>query len=212
MNFLGFRNLKHLLLISLFLGHFSCAALKPKTRPSVQYHPSEAITLDPIEPKTKGEPTTNSRPKPSSEQPISTVPEPGIEDDRKNKNAAIAGFARKFVGSTYKYGGKDPKGFDCSGFTHFVMKQFDIQISPNSGMQSQEGRSVKLKDVQPGDLVFFEKGNPPRVFHVSLVLENTEEGIIVVHSTTSRGVIVENISRSTYWSPMLASARRVTTP
>ena len=117
-------------------------------------------------------------------------------------------YAEKYVGTKYVYGGKDPKGFDCSGFTYYVMKKFDISIDRTSRSQENAGKSVRLKEVKPGDLVFFRRSPIGSVFHVALVKSNDSEGLHVIHST-SRGVVVDNISKSSYWKPKLSSARAV---
>ena len=123
---------------------------------------------------------------------------------RKN----IAKHAKKYIGIPYKYAGKTPKtGFDCSGFTSYVLKKFDINISPGSKYQAKTGRAIPLKRVKPGDLVFFGKGR--KVTHVALVTRNTKNGIEVIHSTSSKGIMVQNISKSSYWKPKILFARDV---
>ena len=49
-----------------------------------------------------------------------------------NKRRAIVKTAKSQIGIPYKYGGKTTKGFDCSGFTQFVMKQHGIDIGASS--------------------------------------------------------------------------------
>jgi len=116
--------------------------------------------------------------------------------------------AKQYVGSTYKYAGTNPSsGFDCSGFTFFVFKEFNVEVSPSSAEQSKQGYKVSLDRVKPADLVFF--GDEKRIQHVAMVVERTKDGIMCVHSTTSRGVIVENVSNSTYWKPKILFARDV---
>jgi cell wall-associated NlpC family hydrolase len=120
----------------------------------------------------------------------------------------IVDHAKRYVGSSYKYAGSSPStGFDCSGFTSFVLKEFGIKASPASAAQSKEGRPVALERVQPGDLVFFGDGS--RIQHVAMVVKRNKDGITCVHSTTSRGVIVENVSQSKYWKPLILFARDV---
>ncbi len=123
--------------------------------------------------------------------------------------AQVVSFAQKQVGAKYQYAGRSPRGFDCSGLTYYVMKNHDVQLPSNSGMQSKEGRPIDPRKVRAGDLVFFKRSKLGGVFHVALVVSNGAEGIRVVHSTSSRGVIEENISQSTYWKPKIASARSV---
>ena len=115
--------------------------------------------------------------------------------------------SKKYVGVKYKYAGKDPKGFDCSGFTSYVMATEGVTISSSSKAQATEGKPVPLNKVKPGDLIFFGKND--KISHVAMVVSNTSEGITVIHSTTSKGVIIQNISTSTYWKPLIMFARDV---
>lgn len=119
----------------------------------------------------------------------------------------ITRYSRRYVGTDYKYAGKTPKGFDCSGFTSYVMGRYNIPISPSSRTQAQEGRKISVSRVQPGDLIFF--GKRGKVNHVAMVMSNNSGGIRVIHSTTSRGVMVQNISTSEYWKPRIMFARDV---
>jgi cell wall-associated NlpC family hydrolase len=59
------------------------------------------------------------------------------------------------------------------------------------------GPSISQKEVNPGDLVFFKKKG--RVFHVSIITDASPSKLWVVHSTTSKGVIKEDIMASRYW-------------
>jgi cell wall-associated NlpC family hydrolase len=120
---------------------------------------------------------------------------------------SIEDFAMKQVGVKYKYAGKTPKGFDCSGFTSYVFREFDVDLSPSSKLQAKQGKSVNLKWVKKGDLIFFGSGG--KISHVALVVDNKNAGIYVIHSTSSRGVIVENVSKSTYWKKRIMFARNV---
>jgi len=121
----------------------------------------------------------------------------------------IVDYAEQYEGAKYTYAGRDPrKGFDCSGFTYFVMKKYGITLSPSSRQQEKQGRSIRVKDVKPGDLIFYRRSPVGRVFHVSLVYANDPDGIKVIHST-SRGVVIDNITTSSYWAPKISTARDV---
>ncbi len=120
----------------------------------------------------------------------------------------IIGYAQNFTGLRYRYAGRSPKtGFDCSGFTNYILGEFNVKVSACSRTQSTQGVKIALNEVLPGDLIFF--GRPGRIQHVALVVEHTAKGIICVHSTSSRGIVVENISTSKYWKPKILFARDV---
>ena len=88
------------------------------------------------------------------------------------------------------------------------MKNFDITLSPSSRYQAKEGKKIRVEEAQPGDLIFFKRSAAGPVFHVAIVVRNSREGIEVIHST-SRGVVIDNISKSSYWEPKIFSAREV---
>ena len=120
----------------------------------------------------------------------------------------IVDYSKKQLGIKYVYAGRDKRGFDCSGFTHYVMHNFDIKLSTNSRAQAKEGTKVDLKKAKAGDLIFFKRSKAGKVFHVAMVVSNKKDGLTVIHST-SRGVVVDNISKSKYWKPKIWAARNI---
>lgn len=121
----------------------------------------------------------------------------------------IVEYAMTFKGTKYKYAGMSPRGFDCSGFTCYVMDNFGVDLTHQSGVQETEGTPVSESKARPGDLMFFRKSRNGKVFHVALVVANGPDGIEVIHSTSSRGVVVDNIQQSSYWSAKYATIRNV---
>lgn len=130
-----------------------------------------------------------------------------LSKEDKIRQEVIA-FAKEQLGARYRYSGKDPRGFDCSGFTYYVLNKFDITLPPSSKHQEDEGESIKIKEVKAGDLVFFKRVKIGKPFHVALVVSNNRDGLKVIHST-SRGVVIDNVSKSDYWRPKISSARNV---
>lgn len=107
--------------------------------------------------------------------------------------------AMKYAGRDYKPGGKTPEtGFDCSGFTTFVFNLNGIPVSGSSDQQAKLGKQKSKSSLLPGDLVFF--GNDERISHVAIVASNKPDELEIVHSTTSAGVKIDNISASEYWN------------
>lgn len=128
------------------------------------------------------------------------------KEDRLRRD--IVDYSKKQLGTKYLYGGRDKRGFDCSGFTYYVMRNFDVKLSTNSRAQAKEGTKVDLKKAKAGDLIFFKRSKTGKVFHVAMVVSNKNDGLTVIHST-SRGVVVDNISKSKYWEPKIWAARNV---
>ena len=116
--------------------------------------------------------------------------------------------AQKHIGSKYKYGGTTPKGFDCSGFVSYVYDKVDINLPRSSAAQAQKGTKITQGAAKAGDLLFFRLGKKGKTSHVAMVVSNDERGMEIIHSTTSRGVMQENIGNSTYWQEKLLYGRR----
>ena len=122
----------------------------------------------------------------------------------------VVSLGKQFEGMRYRSGGKEPAtGFDCSGFTGFLFRNFDINLSASSGTQILDGKAKRIKEVEPGDLIFYSRTDGGRIFHVAMVISNTDDGITVIHSTNSNGIILTNIMKDEYWFPKIAGARDV---
>ena len=145
-----------------------------------------------------------------SPRPTTTKPRPKDKVDREAAfRQDIIEYAKNYKGTNYLYAGREPKkGFDCSGFTYFVMKEYGIELSPSSRAQENQGKKIRVNEVRTGDLIFYRRSANTDVFHVSLVVANDPDGIKVIHST-SRGVVIDNISTSSYWQPKISTARDV---
>lgn len=131
-----------------------------------------------------------------------------------NKGTKIAKYAQKFVGNPYVYGGTSlTKGADCSGFVMSVFAHYKIKLMrvANDQMKGpsasyiklgyQKGEKVKLKDIQPGDLLFY--GSKKYAGHVALYIGNHK---IVHASDETTGIIISNYNYRTpvkamrYWA------------
>ncbi|BDS15336.1 C40 family peptidase [Aureispira anguillae] len=118
--------------------------------------------------------------------------------------------AEKYKGIKYKYAGKDPKGFDCSGFTYYVCSKHQIKLSGSSSSQSKQGVEIPISKAQMGDLVFFGRhGRNGKIQHVGLVYKNDSNGLYMIHSSSKRGIVIDNVTTSKYWKPKLLFARRI---
>ncbi|MBL6445185.1 C40 family peptidase [Fulvivirga sp. 29W222] len=125
---------------------------------------------------------------------------------------SLVQYAMTLQGRPYKYAGKGPEVFDCSGFTCYVYKRFNVQLPASSTLQSKFGAETATKDVQKGDLLIFKSPTTGvnRVGHVGLVVSNANGKINFIHSSTRRGVIVDSLNHKHYKARYLG-ARRVLT-
>ena len=68
----------------------------------------------------------------------------------------IVDFALQFVGYPYVWAGNTPAGFDCSGFTQYViLNTVGIDIGHGTAGQMNYGWWVDAANLLPGDLVYF---------------------------------------------------------
>ncbi|MCH2046716.1 MAG: C40 family peptidase [Saprospiraceae bacterium] len=143
----------------------------------------------------------------SAERVSSTAPKTSAETKLRS---SIIQEAEKHKGIKYKYAGKDPKGFDCSGFTYYVCSKFDIKLSGSSSMQSKQGNEIPIAKAKPGDLLFFGRnGRAGKIQHVGLVYKNSSDGLYMIHSSSKRGIVIDNVTTSKYWKPKLLFAKEI---
>ncbi len=132
----------------------------------------------------------------------------------KNAKASFTQEADKYIGTPYKYGSCDvKKGFDCSGFVYTVAKAQDLELPRSSGLMAAAGTHMSWKKAEQGDLIFFgEKNKIHQVGHVGIVEKNKGNQLWVIHSTSNRGVIKENVLESSYWKKRILFAMDVIKP
>lgn len=119
----------------------------------------------------------------------------------------ISQYAQTLIGCRYVYGGTSPSGFDCSGFAQYVYKQFGVSINRTASAQMDNGASVSMSELQPGDLVFFKKSGTgsSRASHVGIYIGGGQ----FVHASSSKvGVIISNLD-SAYYTTGFVGARRI---
>lgn len=130
-----------------------------------------------------------------------------VDSSAVSKTSEIVDLALSFVGSRYVYGGSSPSGFDCSGFTSYIYKQFGISLNRTASGQLDNGTPVSMSELQPGDLVLFLKSanSGKRASHVGIYIGN---GQFVHASTYGVGVIVSDMN-SAYYTTGFVGGRRL---
>jgi hypothetical protein len=142
--------------------------------------------------------------------PVSTVANKSTELFSHVRDGAsdLVSSAMNFLGVPYKRGGNSVEvGFDCSGFTRHVFENSIGLLLPHRADEQAKDPGllkVDLKDLKPGDLVFFNTLR--RTFsHVGIYLG---EGKFIHSPRTGETVRVEDM-RISYWARRFTGARRV---
>jgi len=107
-----------------------------------------------------------------------------IDNPRQNIDNAdpdkIIATANRFLGIQYLWGGRTPKGFDCSGFVQTVFALNGIKLPRDSYKQAEVGVELcdNWQDWKTGDLVFYSFYGD-RITHVGIVIEDGT----IIHSS-----------------------------
>ena len=115
--------------------------------------------------------------------------------------------AMGFLGVPYKRGGNSTEtGFDCSGFVRAIYQQTVGLVLPRrADQQAASTQVIDKKELQPGDLVFFNTMR--RTFsHVGIYVGDGK----FIHSPRSGSEVRVEDMRQSYWQRRFDGARRVT--
>ena len=111
--------------------------------------------------------------------------------------------ARRWMGTAYRYGGNSRSGVDCSGLTSQIfVNALQFKLPRSSAQQSDYCRRIDRSDLMEGDLVFFRTGSKG-VSHVGMYVGDGR----IIHSSTSRGVILSSLDEDYYRRTYHSSGR-----
>jgi hypothetical protein len=120
----------------------------------------------------------------------------------------VVRVAHKYAGARYLWGGADPSGFDCSGFTRHVYRQVDVwlpRLARNQYSTDNGRRIYDLDALQPGDLVFFERTTSDSgITHVGIYVG---DGLMIGARTERLGVRYSSVYEP-FWKTRFVGALR----
>lgn len=114
----------------------------------------------------------------------------------------VASLARRMIGTPYRFGGRTPAGFDCSGLVFYVYGRAGVTVPRTATEQRRASRALDRDEAEPGDLVFFK--TKERAPHVGIYLG----GQWFVHApSTGRPVSIEKLDADYYRRHFVTLAR-----
>jgi cell wall-associated NlpC family hydrolase len=145
----------------------------------------------------------------------SPTPTPEAESGAKSFLSGMAGKAGdvvvgalNMIGVRYRWGGNTPdSGLDCSGFVRYVFQDtLGMALPRRAEEMSRVGEKVRVSDLKPGDLVFFNTMR--RTFsHVGIYIGDNK----FVHSPSTGSTIRVDDMDDGYWEKRFTGARRIET-
>lgn len=145
----------------------------------------------------KNEPLT--APKPPAKQ---SPPMPSRSGDHPHD---VVSFAQSFLGTHYQWAGESPStGFDCSGFTKYILGQFGVSLPHSAAEQYSCGVSVAAGELAPGDILLFHTTGSG-IDHAAIYCGDDK----FIHASSRAGCVRYSSLGEEYWRTHLIGARRV---
>ncbi len=92
---------------------------------------------------------------------------------------AIIENAYLYLNAPYLWGGRNPFGIDCSGFTQAVFKLNGIKLKRDAFQQAESGETLSfLEEAEEGDLAFFDN-EEGKIIHVGIILKENR----IIHAS-----------------------------
>lgn len=122
-----------------------------------------------------------------------------------SERTKIIEYAMSFIGTRYVYGGASPStGFDCSGFTQYVFKNFGYSLNRSSAAQIKNGTAISKDELRPGDLVFFSRAGYA-VGHVGIYVGDNS----FIHAPSTGDYVKISSLDEAYYLTRYVGARRI---
>lgn len=122
--------------------------------------------------------------------------------ERVSPGERAAGIAMQQLGAPYRYGGRAPDGFDCSGLVQYAYRHAGVALPRTTGQLWEHSATVSHSDMQVGDLLFFSIAG--KMQHVGLYIG---EGRFVHAPSSGKVVSVGSLSNDYYRRALLRAGR-----
>lgn len=137
---------------------------------------------------------------PWPERPAAATPYLSVGTARAQ---AIVRLATHELGAPYVYGGDTPHGFDCSGLVYYVFRHVGVAVPRTANDQLYASHPVSLRDLRPGDLVFFQIAGNIQM-HVGIYVG---DGVFIHAPETGQPVSYARLGDS-YWKSRFVGGGR----
>ncbi len=121
--------------------------------------------------------------------------------------SAIIDAAMQYMGVPYVWGGTTPAGFDCSGFTWYILNQVLGYSAYPRPMEDQVvfGVEVSPEQLMPGDVVYFQNTYQWGLSHMGFYMGNGQ----FIHAGSENWGVGIGSMYDPYWQSRYVTARRV---
>ena len=125
---------------------------------------------------------------------------PVVSAAQVERASRVVALALAQVGAPYRWGGADPRGFDCSGLVMYVYGRAGVSLPHGAAKQYRLGTPVSRKELAPGDIVFFDRLNHSGIY--------IGDGRFVHASKTGDGVKISRLDEA-WFERRWVGARRL---
>lgn len=130
---------------------------------------------------------------------------PAPSEDLINPSEALVRHGMTYLGVRYRFGGTSREtGLDCSGLMLNVFQHAGVDLPRRAADMARLGVKVDKKDLQPGDLVFFNT-RKQAYSHVGLYVGDGQ----FLHAPSSGGQVRVEDMNGRYWLARFNGARRL---
>ena len=110
---------------------------------------------------------------------------------QNGNQGGLIGYAKKFLGVPYVWGGTSPTGFDCSGFVQYVYGHMGVDLPRISADQARAGKRIDIGSLRPGDLVAWDNSSRNNgADHIAIYIGN---GLIIEAPRPGRSVQISHL-------------------
>ncbi|MFN3999588.1 C40 family peptidase [Algoriphagus sp.] len=121
-------------------------------------------------------------------------------DTKPSLRDSLEDFGKELLGVPYIYAGSSRAGFDCSGFVHYVFKNFGISVPRSSSQFSDFGEEVALDLVQKGDILVFLSPTRDEIGHLGIVINPNGMETEFIHASSGKEmqVVISSLKQPNY--------------